>query len=268
MTSQHVYLGDEDFGQLHVTVMPHAREVALEKLRLQGPLGEAEVQGRWLTGRQADRSELSAVVQTQDLGHLLRALEFASPLEGGKAKLTTQLAWPGDPSGFSLGSAQGELDLRIRDGRLTTLDPGVGRVFGLLSLQALPRRLTLDFRDVVDKGFAFDRIGGTFTIGRGQAYTRGLRMDSPVAHVEVTGRVGLAAQDYDQRAKVVPHVSSSLPWAAALGGGVGVGVGAALFVVQTLFGNPLDKMASYEYSLTGSWRHPVVKRIEAVAAGP
>jgi uncharacterized protein YhdP len=67
---------------------------------------------------------------------------------------------------------------------------------------------------------------------------------------------------------VVPHVSSSLPWAAALGGGVGVGVGAALFVVQTLFGNPLDKMASYEYSLTGSWHHPVVKRIGAIAAEP
>jgi uncharacterized protein YhdP len=163
---------------------------------------------------------------------------------------------------------EGSLDLSIRDGRLMTVDPGVGRVFGLLSLQALPRRLTLDFRDVVDKGFAFDRIGGVFNIARGQAHTQGLHMESPAADVEVTGRVGLVVQDYDQRATVTPHVSSGIPWAAALGGGVGVGVGAALFLVQRLFDNPLDKMVSYQYTLTGSWRHPVVKRVEPAAVTP
>jgi uncharacterized protein (TIGR02099 family) len=267
LTSKHLYLRGEDLGEVNVNVRPHDQEVALDWLRLAGPAVQVEAKGRWLADPQHPRSELELNADTRNLGHLLEMLDYAPSLKGGKGKLTARVAWPGGPSRFSLATVKGNLELSIQDGRLLTVNPGVGRIFGLLSLQALPRRLTLDFRDVVDKGFAFDRIHGTFTLGKGQAYTRGLDMDSPAAHVEVTGRIGLVAQNYDQRARVTPHVSSGLPWAAALGGGVGVGVGAALFVVQTLFGNPLDKMVSYEYTLTGSWHHPVVQRVESTTPG-
>ena len=267
ITAKHLYVGAEDLGELVLTAVPHGREVRLDRLEVDGPAGHLEAHGRWSTNGSRPRSEVDLTLHTPNLGRLLELFEFASPLEGGKATIKTHASWPGTPSHFTLGTVRGNVDLRIRDGRLLRMEPGVGRIFGLLSLQALPRRLTLDFRDVVDKGFAFDRITGSFTIAQGQAYTEGLRMDSPVAHVEVNGRIGLVTQDYDQRATVTPHVTSALPWAAAaLSGGIGVGVGAALYLVQKLFNNPLDRITRFQYTLTGSWHSPVVKRVERGAA--
>ena len=56
------------------------------------------------------------------------------------------------------------------------MDPGIAKLLGVLSLQSLPRRLTLDFRDIFQQGFAFDGIDGDVKIGQGQATTRNLRM--------------------------------------------------------------------------------------------
>ena len=140
-----------------------------------------------------------------------------------------------------------------------------GRLFGLLSVTALPRRLALDFSDLFSKGFAFDRIEGDFSIQNGQAYTNNLYMTAPAADISVSGRTGLVSKDYDQIATVTPKLSSSLPVASALFGPVGVGVGAVIFLAGELFESipkKINKMLSYQYSITGSWKEPTIEKIK------
>ncbi len=164
---------------------------------------------------------------------------------------------------FNWANTSGKLYMNISKGRFLDIEPAAGRLFGLLSLQTLPRRLSLDFTDLFSKGFAFDEIAGNFTLEKGNAYTNNLIMTGPSAKVNVTGRVGLKDKDYDQLVTVTPQISDSLPVASALFGPIGVGVGAVIFLTGELFKSVpenIDKLLRYQYTITGLWDDPVVKK--------
>jgi hypothetical protein len=151
------------------------------------------------------------------------------------------------------------IGVRVERGTLYEVQPGAGRMFGLLSVNALPRRLSLDFSDVYRRGLAFDSISGTFRLADGHAHTDDLRLSGPAARVEIKGRAGLAALDYDQEAVVVASFASSLAIAGTLAGGPGVG--AAMLIASEILRGPLEDMARVRYRVTGSWDHPVVERV-------
>ena len=160
---------------------------------------------------------------------------------------------------FGLEKLNGNLSLDIRDGQLLDVSPGAGRVFGLLSLRALPRRLTLDFSDVFKKGFSFDRINGSFLIESGDAYTTNLYLEGPAARVDISGRAGLAVKDYDQLVTVTPHLTASLPLAGVLVGGPVAG--GILYAIDKLFKPAIDKISKVQYTITGSWDEPEVVKL-------
>lgn len=192
-------------------------------------------------------------------------------IDGGVTDINVTALWPGSPMNFSLARMNGSLELWIKDGRFLEIDPKAGRVFGLLSIQTLPRRLSLDFTDLFNKGFAFDRIHGEFAIEDGDAYTNNLTMEGPAALITVTGRTGLVAQDYDQTVTVIPQVSDSLPVASALFGPIGIGVGAVIFLTGQVFESipdQIDRLLGYQYSITGSWRDPIIKPVSQKTPTP
>jgi uncharacterized protein YhdP len=144
-------------------------------------------------------------------------------------------------------------------------NPAVGRLFGLLSIQALPKRLLLDFNDLFSKGTGFDQISGNFELDGGNAYTNNLTMRSSSARIEITGRTGLAGQDYDQIATVTPQISDSLPVASAIFGPAGAAAGAAIYIGKKIIPalpEQIDRMLSKQYSITGSWKEPVVQQVQ------
>ncbi len=154
--------------------------------------------------------------------------------------------------------------MNIEKGQFLDIEPKAGRLFGLLSIQALPRRLSLDFTDFFSEGFAFDSIKGDFNLENGEAYTNNLQMIGPSGDIMINGRTGLVAEDYDQIATVVPKVSDSLPVASALFGPVGVGVGAVLYFAGELFESiptNIDKILSQQYSIKGNWEDPEINKI-------
>lgn len=146
--------------------------------------------------------------------------------------------------------------LEVGKGSVLQVDPGAGRMFGLLSFSALPRRLSGDFADVSDQGFAFDAITGDFDLRRGVARTLNLVMEGPAARVEIAGEVNLREQTYDQDMVIVPRVSNTLPVAGVVAGGLGLG--AALLLVQQLLGEPLNQIVRQRFRVTGPWADPVV----------
>jgi len=195
-----------------------------------------------------------------DLGKMLTAFGYTGLVNGGKTQDQLDASWPGPPSAFSLANATGKLGIDVSDGRIPEVAPGVGRLFGLVSLAELPRRLTLDFGDVFGKGLGFDSIKGDFQLANGSATTNNLVIKGPAAQISITGRTGLRAKDYDQYVQVVPHIGNSLPViGAVVGGPVGAAAGLA---VQGLLGHGLNKTASARYHVTGSWDKPVMTLVE------
>jgi len=204
------------------------------------------------------RLELQA--RSEDVPALLGGLGIASPLESGAGRADALLHWSGSLIPASVTDLRGEFSVHVGKGRFLEVDPGLGRVFGLLSLRALQRRLSLDFSDLFAQGLAFDRIEGSFLLDAGSAYTTDSYLEGPAARIDIMGRTGLVDQDYDQYVTVTPHLSTGLPVAAALAGGPAVG--AAVLVAQQLMGKQLEKITRYQYEVVGPWDDPTITRID------
>ena len=252
--------GDAELGRLHLNAAKRSGGLRIDSVTLAAPSFQINGQGDWVIEQERPASRFTAKASADDMGEMLTAFGYNAPVSKGKSQFDLTAAWAGSPADFALERLNGDLELRVTKGRLLEVDPGAGRVFGLLSLQALPRRLTLDFSDLFSKGFSFDRIEGSFVLENGNAYTNNLVMKGPVATVTVTGRTGLAAKDYDQIVTVQPEISDGLSVGAGLAGGPVVGL--SLFLASQLL-RDLKDIATYQYTIKGPWKDPIMAPYEA-----
>ncbi|MCC4594378.1 TIGR02099 family protein [Xanthomonas campestris pv. phormiicola] len=236
----------------------------VDQLHLRSDKQKIDIGGDWRGKGAAARTQLNASVDSQDLGELMQNLDFGGQLRGGEGTLRLRAAWPGDPAGFQLATLQGQLDVAARNGQLLELNPGAGRVLGLLSVAQLPRRLMFDFRDFFSKGFAFNRIDGQVQFGNGVARSESMLIDGPAAEIKVRGQADLRAQQFDQTIDVNPKSGNLLTVVGAVAGGpVGAAVGAA---ANAVLGKPLGAIGARTYRVTGPWKDPKVEVIERESA--
>jgi uncharacterized protein YhdP len=160
----------------------------------------------------------------------------------------------------------GTLQLAMRSGKFLQADSGAARVLSVLSLQALPRRLTLDFRDVFEEGFEFDEASGDVTITEGVARTNNLRMRGLQAGVLMEGQADLAKETQDLRVIVVPEINAGT--ASLLYSIINPMVGLGTFVAQLFLRQPLMAAGTREFHISGRWEDPKVERVERAAAAP
>lgn len=264
-------IGDVDLGHLALVTARIADGQRIDRLQLGG--GKLVVDGHGSWRRRSGEStpgsmaDLSFTITSTAIADVLRVFGYAPNLRAKEAQFSGQLAWPRVPAGLELAQAEGEVQLDVKRGNLRAVDPGAGRVLGLINLYALPRRLLFDFRDVVSEGLSFDSIKGGFTLAGGNARTDDLVIAGPQAKITVHGRIGLAARDYDEQVTVTPDISTGVTVGATLLGGP-IGGGIAL-VAQQLFGKPFNRLARFSYRVTGTWDNPqVIKGAEAAAPPP
>jgi uncharacterized protein YhdP len=250
-------------GAMDVITVREADGLRLEKLNFDSPNAKIQGKGTWKVAAERHESQFDLDVQSPALGTLLETFGYSgSDLDGGKTDMTIHAGWPGGPAAFELAKLNGTLHLKLEDGRLLKVENRVGRIFGLLSINTIWRRLSLDFSDLFQEGFSFDVIEGEFRIRHGNAYTNNLRVEGPSANVDVRGRTGLAKRDYDQTVVVTPALASSLPVAGAFFGPAGMGVGAAVLLAEKVFPEipeNIDKMLRSKYTVKGSWDSPLVE---------
>ncbi len=259
INSKRFVVNGRDIGPLQFVATSTPEGLSFEKIKFSSKLLDMTATGSWLTKNNKDRSSLNMKMKSDSLGKLLTTIGFAPSLKDAPAKIEANLVWSGDPRQFSSTDVTGRVDMRIRDGRFLEVNPGLGRIFGLLNIDALTRRLTLDFSDTYKKGFSFDKAEGTFNLDHGDAYTNDLSIDGPAGSIDISGRTGLAAQDFDQQVTITPSVSSTIPVAGALAGGPAVGV--ALVLAQKIFGKTVDKVSTTRYTVTGSWDNPNIEQL-------
>jgi len=250
------------FGDVRATLRKLEDGIGMQDLKVTGATFSATAKGEW-RGRGAGRGRILGTFDSTDVGATLKQLGYAELVEAKTGKLGFDLSWAGAPTSQALSDATGEVQLSLDKGQVTGLKPGAGRLMGLTSLAALPRRLALDFSDLTDKGFAFDTVRGDFDLRDGSAYTDDVQVVGPAAEIGLVGRVGLKSRDYDQTAVITGNLSSSLPFAAFAGGPV---IGGAVLVATQVFKQPLKGLARGYYRITGSWDNPTVERIKSADA--
>lgn len=238
------------------------RGVVLKSGELRGNSFTATANGNWLVNQNGDPIvSLVLDVASTDVRDTLLAFDFRDLITGKRANAHFALSWPGGIDEDLLGRASGSVHIEMSDGQLLGVDPGgAGRMLGLLSIGALPRRLSLDFSDVTDKGFSFDTVRADFQLNNGDAYTSNLLLSGPQAEVGIVGRTGLGKRDYEQTAVVTGDIGGSLSVAGAVVGGPVVG--AAVLAFTRLFKEPLKGVTRRYYHISGSWDDPVVERID------
>ena len=258
-------LSGKKLGKLEVaaTLQAGARDWRLTKLALTTPEATLSGSGRWSDGP-ARRMALDFKLDLADSGAFLTRLGIAHALKGGKGSLSGSIAWAGSPLALDYPSLQGKLQIALDEGQFLKVDAGAGRLLGVLSLQSLPRRFSLDFRDLFDEGFAFDNITGDVLIDKGVATTKDLRMRSVSAAVLMSGRADLKSETQDLDVIVVPEINAgaaSLAYAA-----INPVIGIGTFLAQLFLRSPLTEAGTREFHVTGTWSMPKVDQVEHEAA--
>jgi len=238
-------------------------EWRLNALTLSTPEATLKASGNWVAhGRDAAarRTALRLELDIRDAGALLTRMGQPQTVRGGQGRIEGHLGWLGSPMSFDTPSLSGELQLDIGRGQFLRAEPGVAQLIGVLSLQALPRRLMLDFRDVFSEGFAFDFIRGNVAIAQGVARSNNLQMKGINAAVLMEGSADTVRETQDLRVVVVPELNAdTVSLVATL---INPVTGLGTFLAQFLLRQPLQQAATREFHITGPWADPVVTPVQ------
>ncbi|MGE5626005.1 MAG: YhdP family protein [Bacillota bacterium] len=266
-TSRKLVYGEMAMDNVNLNLVPQPDGVALENLRVSAPTFSVTGDGTWKASPAGlQTSAINASVESRDVEKTLKALGYDAGITGDKGSIIASLNWRDSPFGDIVDSLGGTISLKLENGQLKDVQPGAGRVFGLLSLNALPRRLLLDFSDVFAKGFSFDLIQGDFTLQDGDAYTKDLQIKGPAARIGIIGRTGLAKHDFDQALVIDPNVGSTLPVLGTIAGGPVVG--AVVLFLSQIFKKPIANAGQSQYQLTGTWEKPVLTKVATAPPAP
>ncbi|CAA9443417.1 MAG: FIG005080: Possible exported protein [uncultured Ramlibacter sp.] len=251
------------------------REWRLNKLSLATPEGLFSATGNWAAvdaqpvpaggprpPRQPGerrRTVMNFRLDIGDAGQLLARLGMKDVVGRGVGRMEGQVAWLGSPLAFDYPSMTGAFHINVERGQFLKADPGLAKLLGVLSLQSLPRRLTLDFRDVFSQGFAFDFVRGDITIQQGIAATNNLQMKGVSAAVLMEGRADIARETQDIRVVVVPEINAGT--ASLVATVINPAIGLGTFLAQIFLRQPLARAATQQFQIDGTWADPRITKL-------
>ncbi|HEY0884403.1 MAG TPA: AsmA-like C-terminal region-containing protein, partial [Ramlibacter sp.] len=244
------------------------REWRLNKLRIVTPDAEFSATGNWaavgaqpvppggprpgpLPPGERRRTAMNFKLDIADSGRLLARFGMKDVVRRGRGRMEGQVAWVGSPLTIDHPSLNGNFFINVEAGQFLKADPGLAKLLGVLSLQSLPRRLALDFRDVFTEGFAFDFVRGDITIQQGIAATNNLQMKGVNAAVLMEGRADIARETQDLKVVVVPEINAGT--ASLVATMINPAIGLGSFLAQLFLRQPLMRAATQEFHIDGTW---------------
>jgi len=253
ITAEKFEFDKKNFGRLELIAFPQDDNWNIQKFMISSSDGTISGDGQWNNWTRSPNTSLNVDWDIKDLGKTLKRFGYPDTVKDGEGELKGKLSWPGSPTQFDTTRLNGELAFDMRKGQILQVQPGVGRLLGLVSLQSLPRRLSLDFRDLFSNGFAFDKINATVKINQGVMRSDNFVMSGPAADVQIKGETNLEKETQHLYVKVLPRISDSVSLAALAGGPL---AGAVAFLAQKVLKDPLNKIVSTEYEIVGTWDNP------------
>ncbi len=253
---ENLHMKGKQIGSFELEGRPDGKDWKMNRLHIINP--EASLFGDAVWRGTNTQTQVKLQLEIRDAGKILARSGYPNTVKGGSGKLEGNLSWAGNPNEFKYATLDGSLKLDTNKGQFLKMDPGMGKLLGILSLQALPKRIALDFTDIFSDGFQFDNINGNASIKSGVMHTNDFRIDGASAEVVMKGSVDLNRETQNLNVVVLPTLGDSVSLLGFTGGPVGW-MGALL--VNKVLGNPLDKLASFEYHISGTWKDPNVVKV-------
>jgi len=245
------------------------REWRLNQLSFTTPEASFQAKGTWANATASSAKPgapppghhmvIDFTLDMSDTGALLARLGMQDVVRRGKGRMQGEVGWSGSPFSLNYPSLNGQLNINVEQGQFLKADPGLAKLLGVLSLQALPRRLTLDFRDVFSQGFAFDFIRGDASIKAGSASTNNLQMKGVNAAVLMSGSADIAHETQQLHVVIVPEIDAGT--AALVATAINPAIGLATFLAQMVLRVPLIAAATQEFDVDGSWTDPKITKV-------
>jgi uncharacterized protein YhdP len=260
VVSDSVVLSGRDLGRLVLLAVNEGGDWLIKQCDVLAPEGAIKARGMWRPrGAFPERTAVSFKIETADAGKYLARFGRADAVSRGEGTLDGDLVWNGPPHAIDYATLGGSIRLGAGKGQFLKVEPGIGKLLGLLSLQSLPRRSVGDFGDVLGKGFAFDSMSATAKVARGVMSTQDFVMVGPSAAVTMKGTADIARETQSLELRVVPEVGGGVAAAAGLAL-LNPIVGAGTFLAQQLLKNPIGQMIALEYDVSGTWQDPKVRQ--------
>lgn len=249
------------------------REWRLNKLTITNPDAQLSATGNWVSlGNQGApngagralhatprRTTLDFHLDIADAGQLLARFGMPGVVRRGKGQMAGQVSWIGSPLALDTATLGGQFNLAVDSGQFLKADPGLAKLLGVLNLQALPRRLALDFRDVFSEGFAFDSVRGDVQVDQGRATTNNLQMKGVNAAVMMEGSADIARETQDLKVVVVPEITAGT--ASLVAAVINPAIGLGTFLAQWFLQRPLSEAATQQFHIDGTWADPKITKV-------
>ncbi|MDP5029685.1 YhdP family protein [Paraglaciecola sp.] len=249
---------NNDLGKIDFVLQRSANGMHIDSLRLNNSNGVLYAEGDWFINQGQSSTRLKGELSSSDFGALLKGFQFNSGIKDSNASAKFDLSWQQAPYEFNFATLSGNMDWRLSDGYLTEITDKGSRIFSILSLDSLVRKLKLDFRDVFAKGFFYDKMTGSFQIQNGLVDTRDTLVDGGAGEITMLGYTDLNSQELNYHISFVPKVTSSLPVIVAWMVNPATAL-AALALDQVL--TSAKVISNIKFSLTGTFDEPVIEEL-------
>ena len=218
-----------------------------------------DLDGEYVFYKDARLSSANVSLTSKNVKNLAQLIGLKRGFSGKRATVESNIVWSGGLACFSVFGLLGKTQYELKDGVIEDVEPGFARLLGLLNITSLARRLSLDLKDVTNKGFAYDTIRGETHFINGKLNLSDFKLKAPSASVELSGDVDLTNHVFDLKANVTPSVGSSLPALSALTG-VATPLGAlAVYVLMKAIPELNEELITYPYTVKGPWNKPMIQ---------
>jgi uncharacterized protein YhdP len=257
--------GGIDVGAVTLKSTSTRTQWTLDNCLITVPEYQLNVTGHWTLTDTKNETQLESTLHIKALNKALTRWQIAPAVDAKEVRANMVSAWPGSVRDFNYDALNGELKLVVQNGRIHEFDHdtekklGLGKLLSILSLQTIPRRLTLDFSDLSQKGYTFDVFKGDFKINHGVMHTQNSYIDGPVAYASMQGNLDLSKRLYDLDLRVSPYITASLPIVATIAGGPIAGI--ATWVASKIINKGMQQISGYSYKISGPWSDPIVQQI-------
>jgi uncharacterized protein (TIGR02099 family) len=247
-----------NLGQVNLSLTRRGQDVIeIEYFNAKREQAQFSLSGQWQKNDNVNMTTIKGELALKDIEYELEQLGYGSIIRDSGGTLNVDLSWQGGPHEFSFTQLNGALNAKIDDGYLAEVSDKA-RIFSVLSLESLVRKLTLDFRDIFSDGMFYKEIKGDYRLEEGVLYTDNTRMNGTAGNLYIKGNTSFTTNTLDYKMSYKPNLTSSLPVLAWI---------ATLNPVIFLAGVAIDQVitsqvvSEFNFELTGNVSEPNFREV-------
>ena len=246
--SQQLLWRDLNLGSLRLQTDRLINGIHFKKIKINGAGKTIDMTADWTQQLTGTATVLNGSMSVDNFGAFLSQIKISDDFKETHADINFHGGWNGAPHQFAVEALNGSMNVRLRDGRISSIEPGFGRLLGLLAMEQWVKRLSLNFSDIYRQGLAFDQISGNFNIKHGLAATDDLLVNGVSAKMKLIGNADLVNKTINMKVGVVPKSSDAVPIAGTILNGIAAVITDAVtnnYEEGYFFGSA--------YSISGKW---------------